>query len=185
MKKTKMIICDLDGTLFDTLEVNYQAYKKSLNEMGYELSYSFFMKECYGKHYKEFLSKLNLTEEEIEKVHIIKKNIYRDNLKYAKINNYLFDIIESLKYNYYTVLVTTASKQNSEEILEFFNKKEVFELFIFAENVERKKPDPEGFIKAMEYFNISPENTLIFEDSDIGIEAAQRSGANIMRIEKF
>ena len=73
MKKTKMIICDLDGTLFDTSEVNYQAYKKSLNEMGYELSYSFFIKECYGKHYKEFLSKLNLTEEEIEKVHIIKK----------------------------------------------------------------------------------------------------------------
>ncbi|WP_253273353.1 HAD hydrolase-like protein [Leptotrichia sp. oral taxon 212] len=73
MKKTKMIICDLDGTLFDTSEVNYQAYKKSLNEMGYELNYSFFIKECYGKHYKEFLSKLNLKEEEIEKVHIIKK----------------------------------------------------------------------------------------------------------------
>ena len=99
MKKTKMIICDLDGTLFDTSEVNYQAYKKSLYEIGYELSYSFFIKECYGKHYKEFLSKLNLTEEEIEKVHIIKKNIYRDNLKYAKINNYLFDIIESLLYS--------------------------------------------------------------------------------------
>ena len=59
MKKTKMIICDLDGTLFDTSEVNYQAYKKSLYEIGYELSYSFFIKECYGKHYKEFLSKLN------------------------------------------------------------------------------------------------------------------------------
>ena len=107
------------------------------------------------------------------KTHPNKKNIYKDNLKYAKINNY------------YIALVTTASKQNSEEILEFFNKKEIFELFIFAENVERKKPDPEGFIKAMEYFNISPENTLIFEDSDIGIEAAQRSGANIMKIEKF
>nr|WP_253273443.1 HAD-IA family hydrolase [Leptotrichia sp. oral taxon 212] len=93
--------------------------------------------------------------------------------------------MESLKNNYYIALVTTASKQNSEEILEFFNKKEVFELFIFAENVEKKKPDPEGFIKAMEYFNISPENTLIFEDSDIGIKAAQRSGANIMKIEKF
>ena len=37
----------------------------------------------------------------------------------------------------------------------------------------------------MKYFNISPENTLIFEDSDIGIKAAQRSGANIMKIEKF
>ena len=46
MKKTKMIICDLDGTLFDTSEVNYQAYKKSLYEIGYELSYSFFIKEC-------------------------------------------------------------------------------------------------------------------------------------------
>lgn len=185
MKKNKLILCDLDGTLFDTSEVNYQSYKKALNELGYELNYDFFMKECYGKHYKEFLLKINLTEEEMEKVHIIKKNIYKDNLKYAKINTHLFNVIELLKEKYYLALVTTASKQNSEEILDFFNKKGIFELFITAEDVKNKKPNPEGFIKAMDYFSIKPKDTLIFEDSAVGIKAAQKSGACIMKIEKI
>lgn len=185
MKKNKLILCDLDGTLFDTSEVNYQSYKKALNKLGYELDYDFFMKECYGKHYKEFLPKINLTKEEMEKVHIIKKNIYKDNLKYTKINTHLFNIIELSKKEYYLALVTTASKKNSKEILEFFKKYEIFDLFITSEDVKNKKPDPEGFIKAMNYFNINPQDTLIFEDSDVGIEAAQKSGAYVMKIEKI
>ena len=51
--------------------------------------------------------------------------------------------------------------------------------------MKNKKQDPEGFIKAMDYFNIIPENTIIFEDSNVGIEAAIKSGANIFKIEKF
>ena len=31
-------------------------------------------------------------------------------------------------------------------------------------------------MKAMEYFNVSRENTIVFEDSDVGIEAAKKAG---------
>ena len=37
----------------------------------------------------------------------------------------------------------------------------------------------------MNYFSIEPEDTLIFEDSDVGIEAAIKSKANIFKIERF
>ena len=93
--------------------------------------------------------------------------------------------MEIIKDFYNIALVTTASKKNSEEILNFFNKKDLFELIISAEDVKNKKPNPEGFIKAMNYFDINPKDTLIFEDSDIGIEAAIKSGANVLKIEKF
>ena len=184
MKKNKLILCDLDGTLFDTTKVNFYSYKEALNEINYDLDYDFFIKECYGKHYKEFLPKMGLNENEMEIVHKIKKNTYNRHLNVAKINTHLFNMLESLKKEYHIALVTTASQKNSKEILDFFNKRELFELIIAAEDVENKKPNPEGFIKAMTYFNINPEDTLIFEDSDVGIEAAQRSGAYIMKIEK-
>ena len=184
MKKNKLILCDLDGTLFDTTKVNFYSYKEALNEINYDMDYDFFIKECYGKHYKEFLPKMGLNENEMEIVHKIKKNTYNRHLNVAKINTHLFNILESLKKEYHIALVTTASQKNSKEILDFFNKRELFELIIAAEDVENKKPNPEGFIKAMTYFNINPEDTLIFEDSDVGIEAAQRSGAYIMKIEK-
>lgn len=184
MKKNKLILCDLDGTLFDTTKVNFYSYKEALNEINYDMDYDFFIKECYGKHYKEFLPKMGLNENEMEIVHKIKKNTYNRHLNVAKINTHLFNMLESLKKEYHIALVTTASQKNSKEILDFFNKRELFELIIAAEDVENKKPNPEGFIKAMTYFNINPEDTLIFEDSDVGIEAAQRSGAYIMKIEK-
>lgn len=185
VKKNKLILCDLDGTLFDTIEVNYYSYKNALNKINYNIDYDFFIKECYGKHYKEFLPKIGLNEKEIETIHGTKKRVYVEYLNKAKINIQLFSILKLVKNEYYIALVTTASKKNSEEILDYFNKKDLFDLIISAEDVKNKKPDPEGFIKAMNYFSITPEETLIFEDSDVGIEAAIRSGAKIFKIEKF
>lgn len=185
MKKNKLILCDLDGTLFDTTKVNFYSYKEALNEINYDMDYDFFIEECYGKHYKEFLLKMGLNENEMEIVHKIKKNTYNRYLNVAKINTHLFNILESLKKEYHIALVTTASQKNSKEILDFFNKRELFELIIAAEDVENKKPNPEGFIKAMNYFSIKPEETLIFEDSDVGIEAAIKSKANIFKVEIF
>lgn len=185
MKKNKLILCDLDGTLFDTTKVNYNSYKEALNEINYDMDYDFFLKECYGKHYKGFLPKIGLNEDEMEIVHKIKKNTYSKYLNAAKVNIHLFNMLEFSKNEYYIALVTTASKENSEQILNFFNKKELFDLIIAAEDVENKKPNPEGFIKAMNYFNINPENTLIFEDSDVGIEAGIKSGSNVLKVQKF
>ena len=74
-------------------------------------------------------------------------------------------------------------KLESKEVVELI--KELFEFIISAEDVKNKKPDPEGFIKAMDYFNIIPENTIIFEDSNVGIEAAIKSGANVLKVKKF
>ncbi|WP_195340176.1 HAD family phosphatase [Fusobacterium sp. 1001295B_180824_G3] len=185
MKKNKLILCDLDGTLFDTLKVNYYSYKEALSVFNYDIKYNFFLEKCYGKYYKDFLSKLNLNNEDIENIHKIKRNIYNKYLKYAKVNEHLFNMLEAMKKFYYIALVTTASKKNSEDILKFFDKRDLFELIISAEDVKNKKPNPEGFIKAMNYFGINPENTIIFEDSNVGIEAAIKSGANVLKIEKF
>ena len=44
-------------------------------------------------------------------------------------------------------------------------------------DVARSKPHPDCFLEAMRREGCSPRETLIFEDSAIGIEAARRSGA--------
>ena len=44
MKKNKLILCDLDGTLFDTTKVNFYSYKEALNGINYDMYYDFFIK---------------------------------------------------------------------------------------------------------------------------------------------
>lgn len=62
---------------------------------------------------------------------------------------------------------------------------ELFDIIFTIDDVENGKPDPEGFFKAMDYFKVKPENTIIFEDSKIGLTAARKTGANIYVVDNF
>ena len=54
------------------------------------------------------------------------------------------------------------------------------DLVVSNEDVARAKPDPEMYRKAIEQFQLSPNEVLILEDHDHGIEAARASGANVL-----
>ena len=60
-----------------------------------------------------------------------------------------------------------------------------FGVFITGEDVVRSKPDPEGYLKAMAHFGVTPAETMIFEDSGPGLEAARASGATVYKVEAF
>ena len=184
--KNKLAIFDLDGTLFDTKDVNYNAYQNAIRmtKIDVKIDYDDFCKLYNGKNYREFLPKVipNISEEQLEKIHNLKKNIYQEYLDKAKKNELLFLMIEEIKEKFYISIVTNASKKNVEDILEKFSVKNLFDLLITQEDVENPKPSAEGFLKAMNYFNISKENTIIFEDSKIGIQAAINSGANYVKV---
>lgn len=96
-----------------------------------------------------------------------------------------FDIIRLIKNEYKIVLVTTASKKNTEEILKYTKKIELFDDIITADDISKPKPDPEGFNLAIQRFNVDPKNAIIFEDAEVGIEAARKTGAVIFKVEKF
>lgn len=176
----RLIIYDLDGTLVNTTDVNYNAYNEALKEIGSTVSYEYFRDFCNGRHYSVFLPViLDNDNEKIEYVHQRKKELYSKYLNLAKPNAHLIKMLQ-LKEDYYFAIVTTASEKNTREMLEFLGIYEEFDLILTKENVKKAKPDPEGFLKAMEFLGVTPENTIIYEDSDVGIEAAVNSGAGMI-----
>ena len=184
--KNKLAIFDLDGTLFDTKDVNYNAYQNAIRmaKIDVKIDYDDFCKLYNGKNYREFLPKVipNISEEQLKKIHNFKKNIYQEHLDKAKKNDLLFSMIEEIKEKFYISIVTNASKKNVKDILEKFSVKNLFDLLITQEDVKNPKPSAEGFLKAMNYFNISKENTIIFEDSEIGIQAANKAETNYVKV---
>lgn len=182
----KLALFDLDGTLFDTRDVNFHAYRYSLSQENIELNYNYFCNECNGRHYKYFLPELNITDElTIQRIHNCKKNMYSAFLSYARMNTHLFQLIEIMQESYQCAVVTTASKKNTEEILAFFKKQNLFDQLFTQEDIVRPKPDPEGFLSAMKYYAVSSKDTIIFEDSDVGIQAARATGATVMIVGQF
>ncbi|WDA45687.1 HAD family hydrolase [Fusobacterium nucleatum] len=184
--KNKLAIFDLDGTLFDTKDVNYNAYQNAIKMtgIGIIIDYNDFCNLYNGKNYRDFLPKIipNISEEQMKTIHNLKKDIYINYLDKAKKNNLLFAIIQEMKKSFFISIVTNASKKNVDDILEKFCVKDLFDLLITQEDIENPKPSAEGFLKVMDYFNISKENTIIFEDSEIGIQAAVKSGADYVKV---
>lgn len=174
----KLALFDLDGTLFDTKSANFHAYNEALEKFSCAMDYDYYCSFCNGRHYREFLPQIvGYDETVLEAVHRDKKRLYAKHLDKAVINEPLFHIIRLMKPECKTAVVTTASKANCMDILEHFKVTGLFDLLLTHNDITRLKPDPEGFLKAMEYFGVAPEDTVIFEDSEVGLEAAARSGA--------
>ena len=184
----KLACFDLDGTLFKTDLVNYYAYQKALKEYNFKLDKQYFTNYCNGRHYLEFLPIItnNIDKNIIEKIHQNKKLYYQEFLNKAIVNEHLFTIIKALRLiNCKIVIVTTASKQNTIDILKYFNKLELFDDIISAEDYQKKKPDSEAYILAMQKFKAQKEETIIFEDSEVGLQAGKNTGASVYKIENF
>lgn len=180
------MMIDLDGTLFDTKEVNYKAYQEAIKPYGYNINYDYYCEFCNGRHYLDFLPQITTNDEKIlREIHNRKKILYSNYLNYARVNEALVDIIKTCRKEYKRALVTTASKHNTYDILEKFELVDLFDLILTNENVKHKKPDPEGYLMAMDYFKVMPKDCIIFEDSEVGICAAERSGANIFIVKGF
>jgi len=185
MGKKYLALFDLDGTLFDTREVNYYSYKRALEPFGITLDKEYYVVKCNGRHYTEFLPQIMGSGEHIEAVHKAKKEIYALNLDRSRENTHLFKIIQVIKDTYHMAIVTMASRKNTTDILRHFGYQDLFECLITQEDIRKPKPDPEGFNLAIRYFGIRLADTIIFEDSDVGIQAARAAGAAVMAVNKF
>lgn len=180
--KSKLAMVDLDGTLIDTLDVNYNAYKAAFTDYGYDLTREQYREKCNGRSYKDFLPDLlGADKPYMEAIHERKKEVYVDCLKYARANEHLIHILRAIKPEYYIALVTTASRRNTEEILNYFELEYLFDRVVTQEDVVRCKPAPDCYIQTREWFGVTVENTIIFEDSESGIAAAMGSEGLVFR----
>lgn len=183
--KRRLAIFDLDGTLFDTTEVNYRAYKEALGADGREFTYATYRDECNGHNYKEFLPHYLEDEAKMEEVHQKKIGLYEQYLPYARPHKHLLTILRLMSREYHIAVVTTASRQNAEELLDSHQIMSFVELLVTQDDVKHLKPATDGLEMAMHYFNIDAKHTLVFEDSKPGLIAAHDSGADYLKVYNY
>ena len=81
------------------------------------------------------------------------------------------------------LLAVGSSSRNAPFILERIGLGGFFQVVADGSQIARSKPDPEVFLKAAEMLNIPPEDCMIVEDADAGIEAGKRAGMKTLAVQ--
>jgi HAD superfamily hydrolase (TIGR01509 family) len=184
----KLVCFDLDGVLVESKETHYKAFNMALAEIDpkYIISEDEHLKYFDGLPTNKKLSllttKKGFPENLYEQVWRRKQELTFDVIKSTvKANNKICDLFSLLKQKGYKIAVCSNSiKQTTKLYLLNLGLMEFVDDFISNEDVKSPKPNPAMYLKAMLLYGVSPEETLIVEDSYVGITAAKSSGGHIL-----
>lgn len=176
---TKAFIFDLDGVIVDTAKYHYLAWQKIAAELNIEFTkeHNELLKGVSRVRSLDIileLGKVTASQEDKDRW-LVQKN--EDYLSYlvdmdaSEILPGVFEILKFLKENNQPIALGSASK-NARPILEKTGLLSYFDAVVDGNDVTNAKPDPEVFLMAAKLLNITPENSIVFEDSVAGVQAA-------------
>lgn len=183
--KLRALLFDLDGTLVDSARANHAAYSRALFEVGARIEPDEVAKAAAGRQWRDFLPAL-LRQAGVEcdaaAVATRKGELYRGMLGELRVNLPLFSLVESVRPEMKTAVVTTASGESVRAILRHFDVDHAFDLVITGDDVTRHKPHPEAYFLALARLGLEPHECLAFEDSAVGAASAQAAGIAAVRV---
>ena len=181
------VIFDLDGLLADTEIISLKVYQELLEDFGIPFTEETYSREYSGHREEEnvqrFLDTYDLPwnfDQTLEKVYELEARILAKgvNLKKGAKNLLAFLQREGIPI----ALATSSIESRARMILDSNGILALFDHLVFAKDVKRSKPYPDIFLKACRDLNVLPENCLVLEDSEAGIEAAYRAGIPVICI---
>ena len=185
----KLVIFDLDGVLINAKDIHYHALNTAISKIGeqYCITRNEHLNFYDGLKTTAKLSKLTkekkLPISSHDKIWSEKQKITQKQLHNLVPQKNLTEIFEYLKFNDCKIACCSNSIRTTVyTALSKIGAMPFMDLIISNEDVKNSKPHPEMYWNAMSIFSLSPEDTVIVEDSPHGLLAAQRSGANIMRV---
>lgn len=104
------------------------------------------------------------------------KQIQKDWLSLAKINDNVVSVIESLQKDYRIVLFSNAVSMFLRQILKENDLERLFDSIVISSEIGIAKPDPVFFRKALEIINASPDELFFIDDNPENVRVAEKLG---------
>jgi beta-phosphoglucomutase len=176
---TKAFIFDLDGVIVDTAKYHYLAWKKIANELEIEFTHEHneLLKGVSRVRSLDIILELGKIEasQEDKNKWLFEKNenylSYLVDMDNSEILPGVMPILDYLKEQKQLIALGSASK-NARPILEKTGILSYFDAIVDGNDVSNAKPDPEVFLIAAKLLGRKPEDSIVFEDSVAGIQAA-------------
>jgi len=180
----RAFLFDCDGTIADSMPLHYIAWKTALAEWNCVYEEDLFY-SWGGKPTREIVSDLNEMKGlnmPVEAVAERKEELYFQLLPRLKAIPEVLEHIEA-EHGRIPFAVVSGGRRNSvERSLSTIGLLDRFETIVGAEDYTRGKPAPDAFLIAAERLGVAPVDCLVFEDTDLGIEAATAAGMASVKV---
>jgi len=179
----KGCIFDLDGVIVDTAKYHFMAWRRLAKELGFvfTLEDNEALKGVSRMASLEILLRtggVTVTDKEKEQLAARKNGWYVEFISGMTPNEILPGCIRLLKALRKEGILTAigSASRNAGTILDGIRLREMFDVIVDGNKIDKAKPDPEVFLKGAEEMGLAPSSCVVFEDAQAGIEAAIAGG---------
>jgi HAD superfamily hydrolase (TIGR01509 family) len=176
----KAYLFDCDGTIADSMPLHYIAWKKALGEWNCEFEEKLFY-AWGGMPIAEIISTLNKRHGLSMPVEIVsrrKESLYFELLPQLKAVPEVLEHVEAQHGRIPLAVVSGSTRESVTASLASLKLLDRFDTMVY----QNSKPDPEAYLLAAAKLRVAPKDCLVFEDTEMGIQAATAAGMASVKI---
>jgi len=183
------VLWDLDGTLVDSEEYHWRAWKETLDREGLPITYQDFL-SSFGQRNDAILGKWLGKDADpgtIQRIGDAKEVRYRELVRLEGLAPLpgAAEWVERLHAEGWPqAIASSAPRLNVEAVLDALRFRDWIQATVSAEDVQAGKPDPQVFLVAASRLGAEPRACVVVEDARAGVEAARRAGMRSIGVGK-
>ncbi|WP_437664661.1 HAD family hydrolase [Sorangium sp. So ce1182] len=183
----KAVLWDLDGTLVDSSELHFTAWREALAAEGRSYDHADH-DAVFGMRNDDLLRRLigpEIPQPEIARIAGAKERHYRKLVAESGIEPlpgvraWLGALPRS---GFRMAIASSAPRENLDVILAATGLTGVFDAVISSEEVSHGKPHPAVFLRAAESVGAPPDRCVVVEDAPAGVLAGKRGGMKVIGV---
>lgn len=178
------LIFDCDGTLADTMPLHYQAWEAAMQHHGAEFPEALFW-EFAGiptDRIIELLNERHGWSVPVAEAAELKEKKYLELIDKVRPIEPVTDVVKQYAGKLPMAVATGGTRAIVTRTLAAVNLLEQFQAIVTADDVLHGKPAPDIFIESARRLGVPPALCLVFEDADLGVQAARAAGMRVIDI---
>jgi beta-phosphoglucomutase family hydrolase len=185
---TRGLIFDCDGTLADTMPAHYRAWTSMLDRHGIPFTETRFY-ELGGVPTAQIIlilsSESGVPVTDLDRMVREKESAFLESLDAVRPLEVVVAIAAAYRGRLPMAVASGGYRETITRTLDQLRIRDWFDAMVVAEDTKRHKPEPDVFLEAARRLGVPPESCVVFEDTDIGLEAARRGGMKSMDVREW
>ncbi len=180
----KAYLFDCDGTVVDSMPLHYLAWRKALDVWSCDFPEELFY-EWGGKPVDQILADLSSAQGltiPLAETAQLKEDYFHDALPQLTAVAEVLEHIDDAHGRVPFAIVSGGGRFSVKRSLEQLHLLDRFDTLVCAEDYTHAKPHPEPYLIAAERLGVSPANCLVFEDTQLGVDAAEAAGMKWVKV---